>query len=193
MNIIKLLLAFAPWIVFGLIAAGQTFFSLELAIIVSLVITLVLGYKEMQKMYILPWVTFLFFILAFIVIVLMRNFWAAPYMGILSYVTLGAVTWGSLLVGEPFTIQYARAEVDKRLWNNPKFIRSNDIITAFWGVIFIINLGLNYYKFNHQDIGGLTFLVTGWILIIIGLVFTTEYTRYVRKRRKQEEQLVQSS
>ena len=185
MNIIKLLLAFAPWIVFGLIA-GQSIFSLEMAIIISLVLTLVLGYKQMRKWYILPWVTFIFFILAFIVIILLKYLWVASYMGILSYTTLAAVTWGSILVGKPFTIQYAKEEVDETLWNNPKFKRSNDIITAFWGVIFIINLGLNFYKFYHHELDGLIFLVTGWIFIIIGLVFTTQYTKYVRKRRQEE-------
>jgi hypothetical protein len=190
MNIIKLLLAFAPWIIFSLIA-GQSFFSLEIAIIISLVITLVLGYKQMHKKYILPWATFLFFILSFIVIILMKYSQVAPYMGILSYVTLTAVTWGSILIGHPFTIQYAKEEVDKTIWNNPTFIRSNQIITAFWGVIFLINLGLNYYKFNHRDVNGLIFLVAGWILIIIGLVFTTEYTKYVRKRRQEQEHDIQ--
>lgn len=187
MNIIKLLLAFAPWIVFGLIA-GQSFFSLEIAIIISLVIAIVLGYKQMQKWYILPWVTFLFFSLSFIVIVLMKHVWVASYMSILSYGTLAAVTWGSILFGKPFTLQYAKEETDKRIWKNPAFIRSNQIITGFWGVIFLIDLGVNYYKFNHKEIGGLVFEVIVWILLIIGIVFTVEYAKYARKHRQEEEQ-----
>lgn len=186
MNIIKLLLAFAPWIVFGLIA-GQSFFSLEIAIIISMVITIVLGYKQMQKRYILPWVTFLFFSLSFIVIVLLKYVWVASYMSILSYGTLAAVTWGSILFGKPFTLQYAKEEVDKRIWNNPAFIRSNQIITAFWGVIFLLDLGVNYYKFNHKEMDGLVLQAAVWILLLIGLVFTTEYAKYARKRRQDEE------
>ena len=189
MNVIKLLLAFAPWIIFGLIA-GQSFFSLEIAIIISLTITVFLGYKQMQKRYILPWVTFLFFMLIFIVIVLMKNMWVASHVGILSYGTLTAVTWGFLLIGHPFTLQYAKEEVDKGLWNNKTFIRSNQIITAFWGVIFLVDLGINYYKFNHRGVGGWSFEVAGWILILIGLLFTVEYTKYVRKRRQQKEEVI---
>jgi hypothetical protein len=188
MNVIKLLLAFAPWIIFGLIAS-QSFFSLEIAIIISLAITVLLGHKQMQKRYILPWVTFLFFILIFIGIVLMNNMWVASHVGILSYGTLNAVTWGSLLIGHPFTLQYAKEEVDKSLWNNPTFIRSNKIITAFWGVIFLVDLGINYYKFNHRGVGGWSFEVAGYILILIGLLFTVEYTKFVRKRRQQKEKL----
>lgn len=189
MNVIKLLLAFAPWIIFGLIA-GQSFFSLEIAIIISLTIAVLLGYKQMRKGYILPWVTFLFFILIFIAIVLMKNMWVASHVGILSYGTLTVVTWGFLLIGHPFTLQYAKEEVDKSFWDNPTFIRTNQVITAFWGVIFLVDLGINYYKFNHRGVGGWSFEVIGWILILIGLVFTVKYTKYVRKRRRQKEKVI---
>ncbi len=188
MNVIKLLLAFAPWIIFGIIA-GQSFFSLEIAIIISLGISVILGYKQMKKWYILPWVTLLFFILIFIAIVLMKNMWVVSHVGILSYMTLTIVTWGFLLIGYPFTLQYAKEEVDKSLWDNPTFIRTNQIITAFWGVIFLLDLGINYYKFNHKGVGGLSFEVAGWILILMGIVFTVEYTKYVRKRRQQNEKV----
>lgn len=184
MNIIKLFLAFAPWIVFGLIS-GPSFFSLEIAIIISLAITLILGYKTMRKWYILPWVTFTFFVLAFITIVLMKNIWVATHMKILSYMVLVAVAWGSILVGLPFTMQYAKEEVDKSLWNTKSFIRTNQIITAFWGAVFFINLGMSYYMFLHKVMGQWTFMVVGWVLILIGLVFTTEYTKFARRNRTQ--------
>lgn len=184
MNVIKLLLAFAPWIVFGLIS-GQSFFGLEIDMVVSIAIALILGYKTMKKWYILPWVTFTFFVLAFITIVLMKNIWVAQHMKILSYMVLVAVAWGSILVGLPFTMQYAKEEVDKSLWKTKSFIRTNQIITAFWGAIFFVNLGISYYLFIHKVMGGWTFMVVGWVLILIGLVFTTEYTKLVRSHRIQ--------
>ena len=182
MNIIKLLLAFAPWIVFGLVS-GPSFFSLEMVIVISLAITLILGYKTMIKWYILPWVTFTFFVLAFITVILMKNIWVATHMKILSYMVLLAVSWGSILVGLPFTMQYAKEEVDKSLWNTKSFILTNQIITAFWGAIFYINLGISYYLFLHKVNGQWTFMVLGWVIILIGLVFTTEYTKFARKHR----------
>lgn len=184
MNIIKLLVAFAPWIVFGLIA-GPSLFSLQIAIVISLTITILLGYKTMEKGYILPWVTFIFFIMSFITIVLMKNIWVAMHLKILSYLTLVGVTWGSLFIGQPFTIQYAKEEVDKGLWDTTGFIRTNQIITAFWGVVFLINLGISYYLFMYKDVTGWAFTAIGWILILIGLLFTVEYTKLVRKRRLQ--------
>jgi uncharacterized membrane protein len=186
MSVIKLLLAFAPWIVFGLIA-GQSFFSLEIAIIVCIAITLLLGYKQMKKGYYLTWVTFIFFILSFITAVLMKNMWVASHLSVLSFMTLAAVTWGSLLIGEPFTLQYAKEDVERSLWDNKSFIHTNQVITAFWGVIFLINLGINYYKLNHQEVVGWAFLAANWILIIMGLVFTMEYTKIARKRRLEKE------
>lgn len=187
MNVIMLLLSFAPWIVFGFIA-GYSLFRLELAIIISLALTVILSYKQMQKWYIIPWVTFLFFIFSGVAIILMKNFWVASYMGFLSYGTLAAVTWGSLLIGQPFTLQYAKEEVDKSRWNSPIFIRTNQTMTAFWGVLFLINLGMSYYKLNHKEAGGWALDAAGWIILLIGIFFTVWYPKLVRSRMQQKEQ-----
>lgn len=185
MNLIKLLLAFAPWIVFGLIA-GQSLLQLEAAIVVSLMLSMVLGYKELKKGYLLTWGTLIFFIFSLVAIVVMENIWVASHMGVLSYGTLAAITWGSLLAGQPFTLQYARAEVDRSLWQSPGFIHANRIITAFWGVLFLGNLGMNIYKLSHPELGRI-YEIAGWTFIVIGLAFTVGYTNLARKRRLQRE------
>jgi hypothetical protein len=191
MNMIKLLLAFATWIVFGLIA-GPSLVQLEAAIVVSLVISLALGYKELQKGYLLTWGTVLFFLFGLVTIVLMKNIWVASHMGVLSYGTLTAVTWGSLLIGHPFTMQYAKEEVDRSVWQNPGFIHANRVITAFWGVLFLISLGMNFYKLGHPELGWV-YEVGGWVLIIIGLAFTVGYTNLARKRRLEAERTSHNS
>lgn len=42
----------------------------------------------------------------------------------------------SMAVRQPFTLQYARQQVDPAHWNSPLFIRTNYIITAGWAVAF---------------------------------------------------------
>jgi hypothetical protein len=44
----------------------------------------------------------------------------------------------SLAVRQPFTIQYARQQVDPALWHSPKFIRTNYIITGAWAAAFAV-------------------------------------------------------
>jgi hypothetical protein len=47
----------------------------------------------------------------------------------------------TLIIGRPFTLQYAREQVPENLWNTPRFIRSNYVITGVWsGAFFILVL-----------------------------------------------------
>jgi hypothetical protein len=44
----------------------------------------------------------------------------------------------SLAVRQPFTLQYAREQVDKAYWNSPRFLRTNYLITSGWAVAFAV-------------------------------------------------------
>jgi hypothetical protein len=61
---------------------------------------------------------------------------------------LFAIVLFSLVVGRPFTIQYARESVGQELWDNPNFLRTNRIITLVWlaafATIIIADLVLLY-------------------------------------------------
>jgi hypothetical protein len=44
----------------------------------------------------------------------------------------------SLAVRQPFTLQYAREQVSRELWDRPEFVRTNYIITAVWAGAFAL-------------------------------------------------------
>ena len=44
----------------------------------------------------------------------------------------------TLIVGKPFTLQYAREQVPQSLWDTPQFICSNYVITGVWSGAFLI-------------------------------------------------------
>ena len=48
------------------------------------------------------------------------------------------IVLSTLFVGKPFTLQYAREQVPQHLWNTPRFIRSNYVITGVWSAGFLI-------------------------------------------------------
>ena len=54
----------------------------------------------------------------------------------------------TMLIGKPFTLQYAREQVDRDLWTTPAFVRTNYFITAAWaaafGVMVLADLVLIY-------------------------------------------------
>jgi hypothetical protein len=146
-----------------------------------------LGYRQLKKMYVFPWVTLIFFIIVFIEVLILNNMWVAMHLGILSYATLAGIAWVFLLLGHPFTMDYGKDLVDESMWKTKVFMRTNQVITAFWGVIFTINLAINYSKQNYMGSDGLTLEIAGWVFLVIGMLFTVEYRRFVRRRRRKSD------
>ncbi|MFT3973259.1 MAG: hypothetical protein QM699_07365 [Amaricoccus sp.] len=44
----------------------------------------------------------------------------------------------SLLVGRPFTLQYAREQAPREVWDDPRFVQLNRRITLAWAIAFAI-------------------------------------------------------
>ncbi len=44
----------------------------------------------------------------------------------------------SLAIRRPFTIQYAREDLPRDRWHSPEFIRTNYIVTAAWAAAFVV-------------------------------------------------------
>ncbi len=44
----------------------------------------------------------------------------------------------SMAIRQPFTLQYAREEVEKELWDKPEFVRVNYVITGVWAAAFAV-------------------------------------------------------
>jgi hypothetical protein len=53
------------------------------------------------------------------------------------------VTFGSILIGKPFTLQYAREAVDAETLKVPGFIKANYIITAAWTLAMLLMMAGN--------------------------------------------------
>ena len=61
------------------------------------------------------------------------------YGPISNNLALAAMALGSLLWGAPFTYQYAKQDWDPSYWEDPGFIRINQVITGAWAAIFAGN------------------------------------------------------
>jgi putative sterol carrier protein len=130
-------LAFLPWILYWVLAGmGHTTAAILLGFGVSLAIN---GYRfAVRKVKILDVVSLVFLSIATLVTLVLRSDFMVFYGGVLSDTTLALMAWGSLIIGNPFTYDYAKEDWDKAFWDNPIFIKTNQIITAAWGVIFTV-------------------------------------------------------
>ena len=49
-----------------------------------------------------------------------------------------AIVLISLVIGKPFTLQYAREQVAREFWSSPQFLAANRLITAAWAGAFAV-------------------------------------------------------
>ncbi|MEU6664812.1 hypothetical protein [Streptomyces sp. NPDC046727] len=52
--------------------------------------------------------------------------------------SIALIVLGSMAVGRPFTLPYAREQVDRAHWDTPAFLRTNHVITGVWGLAFLV-------------------------------------------------------
>ncbi|MGH2602716.1 MAG: hypothetical protein ACRDJ9_25445, partial [Dehalococcoidia bacterium] len=51
----------------------------------------------------------------------------------ISSFALGVVALGSLALGRPFTLDYAKQSTPQQYWDGPRFLHTNQVLTAVWG------------------------------------------------------------
>lgn len=181
MSIFKMILSFAPWIAF-LIISGPTMFRLKLGIFVAAILVVVMGVTRLHRGVIL-WAGVLFFLYALIAVVWMNNMWSVRYMGVLANGTLAAGTWLTVLMGKPFTLDYAKEHTDPSLWDSPVFLKTNYVITCAWGVVFIIGVLNAWLKMQHLAVPHWVFEAVQYSCMLGAMFFTNWYTAYVKRQR----------
>lgn len=92
-----------------------------------------------------------------------------------------AVAWITLLIGRPFTLQYAREQAPPEIWDHPLFMRLNVILTAVWCGILTVNtlFGFVAYLTGRLLSFGLLIPLT---MMILGFVFSARYPKRFEAR-----------
>lgn len=82
------------------------------------------------------------------------------------------IAFVSILIGRPFTIQYARESVDPAYWQTPSFYRINRTISCVWCGVFVWNLFFSYLYSLHPH--PVLYLMTV-VSVVGGFAFTRWY------------------
>jgi hypothetical protein len=183
-SLLNLLYGFAPWIVLAILPT-RSLQQLKVAIVIALILTVVLNLKYLRKGFVLVWGALLFCVFNFVVLVLLNKVWFAVHMGLLVNIFLTAIVWISLLINKPFTLQYAREQVDPKRWNSPRFIRINQLMTMVWGVIFLFNMGVNIIRLYHPENNHWFYVIILNLTVILGFVFNEWFPNWYKQRIKK--------
>lgn len=192
MNAKMMLLGFAPWIIFSVVAERAGADHVALAAILAFVVALGLTVYET-----------------------LRSGWKV--LDVAGVVTFGIITVIGLVGDDqvdealvnfgrggstfvlaaimaisaftiPFTEQYARQSVDKSLWDSPYFRAKNKRISLMWAeVIFAIAVShiIAGVLTSSQDLAGShpANLVLNWVIPIVLIVFAIKRTRAIADER----------
>jgi uncharacterized membrane protein len=168
-------LGFVPWIVFSVVAGPSTWMWAALAALLCSLILSVPSWRSTRSISVLDAAGLVFFGVLVVLALVLPRAALQPIEDraqLLSSVVIALVALGSLAVGRPFTEYYARQQTPREYWNSPVFKQINRVITAVWGLVFVLNalcdaavayLGVNSDVFN-------------WVVPIVAIVAAVKFT-----------------
>ena len=90
----------------------------------------------------------------------------------------GWVRWPSV----PFTEQYARHPTPREVWGRPGFKRTNRVLTAMWGLVFVVTAILGLIALHVRSGTDWLNWVIPIILLVLAVRFTSWYPAYMRSQ-----------
>lgn len=181
MPFLKLLISFAPWIAF-LVIARDTLGRVEVGLVAALVLSVVMAATRLHRG-IVMWVGLVFFSAATVAVLVFHNMWTIRHLGVLANGALATGAWATLAVRRPFTLDYARAHTDPSKWNDPLFIRVNVQLTTVWAATFTFNTVLAWLLLKHVWPEWACHTVS-YAALIAAAAFTSWYPAHLRRRRE---------
>lgn len=181
----KLLISFAPWISF-LVIAHDTLLRVKIGLGVALALTVLMGVLKLHRGIIL-WVGVIFFGGATIAVMVFEDTWTLRHLGVLANGALAIGAWLTIALGKPFTLDYAKEHVDPSLWTDPFFIRTNVLMTAVWASSFTINAVLAFGKMEQFAASELTYELISYAVLIATAIFTVWYPEHLRRKKAAAE------
>nr|WP_223249392.1 hypothetical protein [Williamsia marianensis] len=169
----------SPWILMALIT-GPGRFEEAAAAAFGLSLLLVLGGHRRGSS-----IKFLeaFDVTYFAVLVLLAQFgsdglinWLEHWGGEMTNIALVSFALGSILIRQPFTLQYAKESTPEELWKNPLFLHINYMITWSWVIGFGVAAAAGFYGDAVLDDSGNFW--TGWIIQLAGTIFALSFTEF---------------
>ncbi|HEY5177728.1 MAG TPA: hypothetical protein VII95_19415 [Terriglobales bacterium] len=163
----------------GALAGGSCFCLL------ANVCLLALQASRRIKLKLMDWTLLGYFILAAIATFVVRSTTFPKYSSVIIWALYAGVSWGSILFGAPFTVQYARESAPPERWHSPGFIRANQIMSVVWSIAFAVNIVLVTVALNPRDYPLVSGVGAPILIMVAASIFTSRYTRIIRERAQQ--------
>lgn len=174
-----LTLSFVIWLVYGTLQGMREWPAAVLFGLMASAGLLSLVASKGIRIKLLDWVLLGYFALAALSTFALRVAAFPGYSSVVVWLLYAGVTWISIAVGAPFTMQYARESAPPEHWKSPGFLRVNRIISAVWGVGFVLNIALcaTAIKSGHNPL--LVGVLAPFVVMGVCALFTVRYKKAV--------------
>jgi carotenoid cleavage dioxygenase len=167
----RIFLSFLPWIFYFTLAGFG--YPLYAAIGAALLI-LIFSYQELQKMYILDWCSFVFFVILSFLYIFPIHHALDTFAPLIANWVLPLVIWVTIAVRRPFTLQYAPQEGKP----SPKILKVHYAISSAWAIALTILALMSLL----QVLGLVSYLVMAAISVA-ALIGAFLFQSLIRKRK----------
>lgn len=176
---------FLPWILYS-VFYGNTPKQFMIAILAALISSLIFNFKEIKKKFILTSATLIYFALLLILTLLFHWSWLRTNAWLISNLVLTAIAFGSVVIKQPFTIQYAKLITPEIFWKTPLFLQINNILTNIWGAIFLFTALTNFIYIEDPHINSVLYFVINNIGWVIGAYVSKKFPNYWKNKKMQK-------
>jgi hypothetical protein len=182
-RIMAILLAFAPFIAFALAA---TFIGSAQGLVCGALVAAGLLLRDRlmkgKAVKVLEVGTFLLFGALALFVLLGDSRWSVIGVRLRVDAGLLVIALASIVIRQPFTLQYAREQTSQDVWENPLFVRANYIITLAWTFAFAVMVGADVLMLYRPDVPAYIGVVATIVAIIAAVRFTAWYPQRLRAR-----------
>jgi all-trans-retinol 13,14-reductase len=171
---------FAVWITYGVLS-GSGYWIVAALGALAIASAIVAHEHRRNAITIMDCTTVVYFVFTLITTIAIGPWLFKNYNVFLTWTVFALVTWTTLLIGFPFTIQYAREQTPVEVWEHPLFTRLNVILTVIFGLMFTVNavLGVLALMTGHVIVLG---LIVPIALLISAIVFSSIYPKSYAER-----------
>jgi hypothetical protein len=173
-------LGFGVWVVYGILY-GLGYWTAAAVAGLATMLAIVARENRTANVKIIDLTSLGFFVLALIMMSTLGGQAFNRYHIILVWGVFAVVTWATILLGFPFTLQLARERTRREVWSEPLFRRVHLRLTAVWGVIFTLDTTLAIVAVGASYVRILSVIIPG-ASMIFGFVFSRIYLARYRSR-----------
>jgi hypothetical protein len=175
-------IGFAPFIIYSVLVSNNTF---EEAAVAALITSIVLnGWSLLQgqrpkllNLAMLGW-----FAILTVISLTGDDGWVAEWSYVISNVAIAAIILFTIVIGQPFTLEYAKETAPKELWDEPLFIKATRVIAWVW-FLALVGMAISSYIATEQPADEMWW---NWIVPIGLLIGAFKFTEAYPERLRAE-------